>query len=84
MPLFGGRDLKKIFFLNYFFILAVLGLRWCMCFSLVVASGGYSLVAVEGLLTAVASLTVERGLRSCGSGAPQHRLPSCGTCVELL
>ena len=42
--------------------LAVLGLHWCMDFSLVAVSGGYSLVMVAGLLIAVASLIVERGL----------------------
>ena len=51
-------DIFKFFFL---FILAVLGL-WCygMGFSLVAVSGGYSLVAVCGLLIAVASLFAER------------------------
>ena len=46
----------------YFFFLAVLGLHCCMGFSLVVASGGYSLVAVHGLITAVAFLVVEHEL----------------------
>ena len=37
-----------------------------MCrLSLVAASGGYSLVAVCGLLTVAASLVVEHGLISC-------------------
>ena len=49
-------------FLNLFLFLAVLGL-WCLTgFSLVAASGGYSLVAVRRLLFAVASL-VEHGLQ---------------------
>ena len=48
-----------------------------------------SLVALPGLLTAVASLAVEhglqaRGLRSCGSWAPEHRLSSCGPQAYLL
>ena len=51
---FGG-----IFFL---FVLAVLGLCCRTDVSLVVVSGGYSLVAVHGLLTAEASLLEERGL----------------------
>ena len=38
--------------------LAVLSLYCCMGFSPVVVSGGYSLAAVYGLLTAVASLLV--------------------------
>ena len=43
-----------------------------MGFSLVVAGGGYSLVAVHGLLTGAASLVAE------------HRLNSCGKRAELL
>ena len=42
-------------------ILAVLGLHCCVNFSLVAESGGYSLLAICGLLIAVASL-VEPGL----------------------
>ena len=51
-----------IFFLIYFLFLAVLDLHSCMGFSLVVASGGHSLVVVLGLLIAVISLFVEHGL----------------------
>ena len=40
----------------------MLGLHCCSGFSLVAASGGYSLVAVCGLLIAVASLVVEHRL----------------------
>ena len=40
----------------------MLGLRGCAGFSLVVASGGSSLVAVLRLLIAVASLLAELGL----------------------
>ena len=43
--------------------LAVLGLHCYTGFSLVVASGGYSLDALEGHLLAVASLAVEHGLQ---------------------
>ena len=39
--------------------MAVLGLYCCTGFSLVSQSWGYSLVAVRGLLTAVASLVAE-------------------------
>ena len=46
--------------LNVCLFLAVLGLCWCLDFSLVVASGGYSLVVPE-LLTVVAPLA-EHGL----------------------
>ena len=52
---------SHLFFFNLF--LAVLGLHCCVRgLSLVVASGGYSLGAVCGLLAVVASLTVEHGL----------------------
>ena len=50
----------------------MLGLHCLAGFSLVVAGGGYSLVAVHRLLTAVASLTVEHrhsGFRSCSTRA---------------
>ena len=42
--------------------MAVLGPPCCVGFSLVVASGGYSLVTVHGLLNEGASLAVEHGL----------------------
>ena len=50
------------FFLIIIYFLAVLGLRCCAGFSLVVVSGAYSLVATCGLLIAAASLIVERRL----------------------
>ena len=52
------------FFLKLFiyYFLAVLGLPCCAGFSLVTESRGYSLAAVSGLLSAVASLLVEHGL----------------------
>ena len=51
------------FFLSFVYLfLVVLGLHCSAGFSLVVASGGYSLVAVCGLLIAVASLIAEHGL----------------------
>ena len=54
-------ELKKIFFqILYLFILAVLGLHWCMGFSLVAVSWGYSLVVMLGLIIGVASLVVEQ------------------------
>ena len=72
----------------------------CLCctgFSLVVNSGS-SVVAVRGLLTAVAFLLVDRvsrefvlasgvaacGLSSCCSGALDYRLNSCGTWAYVL
>ena len=45
-----------------YLFMAVLGLHCCAGFSLVVESRGYSLVAVQGLLTVVASPAVEHGL----------------------
>ena len=50
-----------LFFKNNFtyLFLAVLGLHCCEGFSLVTASGGYSLVVVPGLLVAMASLMAE-------------------------
>ena len=64
---------KRSSFLLFFFLLkniivlfifgwAGLGLHCCMGFSLVVVSGGYSLVSVHGL---------------CSSWALEHRLNSC-------
>ena len=54
-----------------------------MCgLSLVAASGGYSPVAVLGLLTAVASLVLEHRFQSCGTRASLPRsmrnLPRAG------
>ena len=75
----------KIF--NLFLVLAELGLRFCVGFSLASAGGGYSLVALLGLLIVVASLVAEHGLwcplasavaacglSSCGFRALEHRL----------
>ena len=53
--------MQDIYFFNNF-ILAVLGLHCCVGFSLVVESRGYSLVAVCGLLIAMASLIEEHSL----------------------
>ena len=57
----------KLYLFVYF--LAVLGLYCCAGFSLVVASGGYSGVAVLQLLIAGASLVVEQSLRGTQSSA---------------
>ena len=54
-----------LFFYDFIFIylfLAVLGLCRCIGFSLVVASGGYSLVVMCRLLIAVASFVAEHRL----------------------
>ena len=50
------------FFFNIYLFLAVLSLHYCTGFSLVVASGGYSLVAEHRFFIAVASLVAEQGL----------------------
>ena len=47
-------------FLNL--LLAMLGLRCCARLAVAVASGGYSLIAARGLLSAVTSLVAEHGL----------------------
>ena len=65
----------------------MLGLPCFLGFSLVVASGGYSLVVVHGLLRAVVSLVAEHGSRACGLQQLQHMgsvvvahgLRSCGS-----
>ena len=53
-------------FVCLFFLLAVLGLRCCAGFSLVLESAGYSPVAGHTFLIAGAS--------RCGAQAPEHRL----------
>ena len=55
----SGLWYKDFFFKLY---LAVLGLHCCSGFSLVVASGGYSLGAVHGLLIVVPSLVADNRL----------------------
>jgi len=55
---------QKILFICLF--LAVLGLHCAHGLSLVVASGGYSLVGMCGVLIVVATLAVENGLSSFG------------------
>jgi len=56
----------------YSFISGCVGLHCSRGFSLVVASGGYSLTVARGLLIAVAFLVVE--LRPCGSWAQYLQL----------
>ena len=55
-------DIPLVFFKIIYLFLAVLGLRCCEGFSLVVVRGGYSLVAVHWLLIAVVSLIAKHGL----------------------
>ena len=53
--------MRTFTFLILFIYLAMLSLRSCVGFFLVVTSRGYALVAVCGLLITVASLVAERG-----------------------
>ena len=72
----------KIYLFIYLFI-AVLGLHCCIDFSLVVvvASRGYSLVALCGLLIVVASLVAEHRLQfTQASVVVVHGLSSCNFC----
>ena len=77
--------------LSVYLFLVVLGLSCCAGFSLVAVSGGCSVSAVRGLLTALVSLAAEhrlrstqasvvaaRRLRSWGSQAPEHSHSSAG------
>ena len=65
------------FFLSYLFLIA-LGLRCCTGFSLVAASGGYSLVVVVRLLFLQSIGSRLPGFSSCGSDlvAPRHVVSS--------
>ena len=57
-----GLSRKNDNFFPFIYFLAVLSLHCCAGFSLVVGSGGYSLVPVLELLIVVDSLVVEHGL----------------------
>ena len=83
-----SSNIWKVFI---YLFLAVLCLPCHSGISLVVASGGYSLVAVRGFLMVVASLIMDQGLSGtwasvvaahrlihCSSLAVEHRLSSCG------
>ena len=67
----------------YLFV-AVLGLHCCVGFPLDAVSRGRSLVAVPGLLIAMASLLVAPGLWSTGSIVVAHRLSCSVPCRILL
>ena len=58
-----ARQILFFFFFNIYLFLAVQGVCCCAVFALVVATGGYSFVAVCRLLIALASLVVEHGLQ---------------------
>ena len=75
--------LNKFIYFIYLF-LAALGLRSCVRAFSSCGERGLLFVAVHGLLIAVASLVVARGLSSCGSRALECRLSSCGARDQLL
>ena len=58
----------------FFFFVAVLCVGWSVGFSLDLASGGYALAVVRGLLIAVASLVSEHMFRASAVGAPGSRV----------
>ena len=65
LSLVGAQREREISILLFFFVKfylssAVLGLRCCTGFSLVVVSEGYPQVVVAGILTEVASLVAEQ------------------------
>ena len=69
--------------------MSVLGLHCFTGFSLVVASGGYSLLQCTGfslwwLLLLRSTGSRHLGFSSCGSWALERRLSSCGTWAQLL
>ena len=72
-------------FKNFYLFIFLFGCTGClMCkLSLGAASRGYSLAAVCGFVTEVASLVVELGLRSKGSEALAHRL-SCSVACGIF
>ena len=94
----GHFFFSNILFVTYLFIFWLCwGFRATGRLSLNVASKGYSLVAVKGLLIAVASAIAGHGLqvrglhelqpvgfRSCGSRALQRWLNSCDASAQLL
>ena len=70
-----------LFIILFTLIFAVLGLRCCTGFSLVVASRGYSLAAVCELLTVVASLLLSKLSGRQASVVAAPRLQSTGSIV---
>ena len=90
---YSGFFVKNLF--TYLF-LAVLGLQYCVGFSLVVASRSTLQVGCRGFslwwplhcraqaLGVWASVAAAQGLSSCGSRALEHRLNSSGAHASLL
>ena len=79
--MFSFSFLKVISFLNLF--LVALGLDGCAGFSLVVASGGYSLIAVHRLLIVVVLLLQSMGPRTQSSVVAGLGLSSYGIPAQL-
>ena len=97
-PVFKFKFSLSLCIFLYLYILCILSIYiihiytyCCTGFSLVEASGGYSLIVMSRPLTVVASLVAEHrlwsvwasvaiahGLSHCASQAPSHRLNSCG------
>ena len=82
IPAFNSSRPAFLFFffliLFIYLFLVVRGLCFMRAFSPVVASGGFSLVVMQGLLFAVASLVAEHGLLSLQTSVALG-LRSCGT-----
>ena len=79
MSLDQGKDEIFFLFLTHLFW-AALDLHAVCGLSLVVASRDYSLVAVHGLLRAVASLVAEHSLECAVSAAVAYRLSCPAAC----
>ena len=84
IPLLGIYPDKTIIFIFIYFIFGCIGsLLLCAGFSLVVASGGYSLLwcvgfSLQWLLLLQSTGSRHMGFSSCGLRALECRLSSCG------
>ena len=74
---------SSFIFLRFIYFLAVVGLRCCVSFSLVVANRGFSLVLMSsfsccGAWPQWASLIVAPGLSNCGEQGGLSYMEACG------
>ena len=81
---FSVLNIFFFFFFNIYLFLAVLSLHYCTVFSLVVARGGYSLVAghrfsLQWLLCCRARAVGCACFRGCGSRAVERGAQHCGS-----